>query len=475
MQSLLQGLQTKRASSPSRACAHSREAISVPPNATNRNKENCKWVRNDDLARSSGPIVGSADAEADYDSLTDEDSGEVLTPSQSGATMPLAMDSASVVTRQHSETPSINKPAGTKRPAQERANQQFRSSDSAQPKTQQGTIPPRDQQENLIMEEDLSTEQSGIVAPTNDIVFPNLDFFDPFLGLTYGTSETFGFDEDLGQLETFSPLTQLGGSNTQQTHHARRKNDDGGAIAPFNTQPPLSTLSYEARTPSERVAAPFLPRAMKCLDNPSSISKPSPGSTSSTTSSMPRVVKPSQYKRIVFGINATTRTLLYTDLSTRLTQDELWDFEFPDATTLDKCLRSYADAFHVHLPILHLSSLAVAETPSPLVLMICAIGALYRLERKLATSTYRKASQAFNRSISSWLAVNESLISIDECGPWPEEKSNATSLPLWMMQTRFLLAAFSSLNGNAGLIKRAFTLLGAQWIVSLFFRESSDF
>jgi hypothetical protein len=148
-----------------------------------------------------------------------------------------------------------------------------------------------------------------------------------------------------------------------------------------------------------------------------------------------------------------------------LTQDELWNFDFPEAVVLEKCLRSYASAFHVHLPIVHLSSMIVEETPSPLILIMCAIGAQYRLERRLATSIFRTATQALNQSMSSWLATNESLLAVDDCKPWPEASPRPTRMALWMMQTRFLLAVFGTLNGNAALIKRAFGLIGAQWMV----------
>ncbi|KIW87796.1 uncharacterized protein Z519_11770 [Cladophialophora bantiana CBS 173.52] len=62
---------------------------------------------------------------------------------------------------------------------------------------------------------------------------------------------------------------------------------------------------------------------------------------------------------------------LYTDLTTRLSQDELWEYESPEALVLEKCLRSYVDAFHIHLPILHVSSTTVEETSSPLILIMC--------------------------------------------------------------------------------------------------------
>lgn len=455
---------------------------------SSRNGESHKRARNDDLVPDPQSDTRSADTETELPnsgSLIDEDGAGAVTPPNDcdDITRPLSAHSKSGVTQQHLIVLSPES-AGSNlvrdRPASNAnghggTNEHAPSSVVVKLRSQQDIVPPAMQQETLSLPGALPAQQSANMVPMNDIFFPNLDFLDPCLGIPYDTSDSFGFHDDLGQLGAFSPMLQLGESTTEQLDYVGRNHDSLGEAAPPSSQSPLPALSYGSSTPQAPRQTHLLPQTARQVNDSTTLPKASSASVSSTTSSLPRVIKASQCDRAFFGIKPKTRTALYTDLTTRLTQDDLWDFNFPEAISLEKCLRRYADAFHVHLPIVHLSSLVVEETPSPLILIMCAIGAQYRLERRLAASLYRKASKALTRSVSSWLAANESLAAIDDCNSWPDEKLHQTSLPLWMMQARFLVAVFGALNGNAGLIKRAFGLLGSQWIVRHYFESLTKY
>lgn len=58
---------------------------------------------------------------------------------------------------------------------------------------------------------------------------------------------------------------------------------------------------------------------------------------------------------------------------------------------LSRFLKSYFDHFHRHLPIIHAPSLILAQCPSPLILGMSCIGALYRFDRRRAVRIYNMA------------------------------------------------------------------------------------
>lgn len=72
---------------------------------------------------------------------------------------------------------------------------------------------------------------------------------------------------------------------------------------------------------------------------------------------------------------------------------EKLDSEYSLAATvgpkeLEQFLNTYFDAFHPHLPIIHLPSFTQSQMPSALVLAVASIGALYRLSRRKAYILY---------------------------------------------------------------------------------------
>jgi hypothetical protein len=88
------------------------------------------------------------------------------------------------------------------------------------------------------------------------------------------------------------------------------------------------------------------------------------------------------------------RASVLDDLKMYLLPAELSELDFPRTRVLQKCLRSYIRSFHCHLPILHLTQILGSDTPSPLRLAICSIGALYLVDRKNAALFKSLATKA---------------------------------------------------------------------------------
>lgn len=60
---------------------------------------------------------------------------------------------------------------------------------------------------------------------------------------------------------------------------------------------------------------------------------------------------------------------------------------------LKQFIKAYVDSFHQHLPIIHLPSFVPSSAPSPLVLAMASIGALYRLRRRRAHELFDLADK----------------------------------------------------------------------------------
>lgn len=83
-------------------------------------------------------------------------------------------------------------------------------------------------------------------------------------------------------------------------------------------------------------------------------------------------------------VDATAHSNIIANVRSHLSPDHFSQFTLPSAHKLQQYLTSYFTCFHHHLPILHLPSLDMRMPYAPLVLAASAIGALYRLNRKVA-------------------------------------------------------------------------------------------
>lgn len=81
------------------------------------------------------------------------------------------------------------------------------------------------------------------------------------------------------------------------------------------------------------------------------------------------------------------------DISIRLTTT-VESVQLPPARVCQSFLSSYTTNFHRHLPLIHLQSFSPRATPSPLILAMCSVGALYRLDRRRAKRLHELAASA---------------------------------------------------------------------------------
>jgi hypothetical protein len=301
--------------------------------------------------------------------------------------------------------------------------------------------------------EKMRTFPSSVPLPDLDGDLEFLDFFDPFLGLPPKQVEAFALPPL--NMEGWSPLENFSGSSQtsmqdyefQQNHllstHASPLLDDTSQAWVTgnctNTKREQYSVSWED-TPAQNFASAR-------TDSEGLLGVPG----SQTRSS----------KQPVLVFTESMRTHLLQDLFARLPAEQLNNFRLPTAAALQKCIRTYVDAFHVHLPIFHLPTMDLKSTPSPLILAICAIGAQYRLERKVSAALFLKADQALAAAVvdrGDHLHKKPRLLE-DWVRPRAQPR-RSTPDALWKGQTRLLLAMLSCFSGDTEVISKAIVHLG---------------
>lgn len=104
-------------------------------------------------------------------------------------------------------------------------------------------------------------------------------------------------------------------------------------------------------------------------------------------SRLPFVLREKADKPPHIELEETTYHNIRRDVDVRLSDGSVSE-SFPSLRDLRRFFSSYIDCFHRHFPIIHLPSLNLLTAPSPLILAMSGIGALYRLDRKRAHSIY---------------------------------------------------------------------------------------
>ncbi|KAF2223456.1 hypothetical protein BDZ85DRAFT_281383 [Elsinoe ampelina] len=176
-------------------------------------------------------------------------------------------------------------------------------------------------------------------------------------------------------------------------------------------------------------------------------------STNQMEASLPNIQKHPSAKAPPIRITPQTRSTLIHDLATRLGPGH--NAELPSEVILEKCLRAYLDCCHVHMPFLHLRTFKVNKCPSPLLLAMCAIGSLYRLERNIAGDLFDRASKALERTLA-----NQALkMNLGWVKPKSSSISNVDYHPLWVAQTQHLIIFFSTFSGDPKAVRKGLDLL----------------
>jgi len=128
------------------------------------------------------------------------------------------------------------------------------------------------------------------------------------------------------------------------------------------------------------------------------------------------------------------------------------EFTLPPRNTLSRYIQRYFKSFHRHQPFLHDATWLPSEAAHPLVLAVCANGALYNLERKIAISFHQTA-------VAMMKSEDEGL---------------------WALQTMMLLIAFAAWSGEIEDLRLALRLqarvtinLRQEWASFVFKSESA--
>jgi hypothetical protein len=240
---------------------------------------------------------------------------------------------------------------------------------------------------------------------------------------------------DYQLMEGFSPLEGLSGS----VHGQNASQDADDCEVRFNSH---STLhhSQEKTLEASNDDEPFS-RDMKLAE-----------------CSVPQVVK-HKCTSTVIRFTEEMRQKLFMELSTHVSHEMLQLLDPLSAVSFERSLQRYVEVFHTHVPMMHASMFEFFQTPSPLVLAMSAIGAIYRMERKVAAVLYNIAHQSLE-SMELTRTFRPSKILLQDWIKSEHTPSNATTTPLWKSQTTFLLTLFEILSGDSELFAMAIERLG---------------
>lgn len=117
----------------------------------------------------------------------------------------------------------------------------------------------------------------------------------------------------------------------------------------------------------------------------------------------------------------------------------------PTLMDLQQSFSGYLEGFHRHFPIIHLHSFDPYTIPSPLIMAMCSIGAQYRLRREKAKNLFVLAGTMSSNALRNGL---------------PIVNGNPEPAPLWVMQTRTLLALSGMFSGMTSVVLRTVENLG---------------
>ena len=116
---------------------------------------------------------------------------------------------------------------------------------------------------------------------------------------------------------------------------------------------------------------------------------------------IPVLLQDERRPRPTLILDETTYLSIWSDLMQRLVLPD-HEIDLPPAKACQAFLSSYVTNFHGHLPIVHLGMLCPKTMPSPLLLIMCSIGALYRLDRRRARQLYDLALRSV-QAVRVWM------------------------------------------------------------------------
>lgn len=136
--------------------------------------------------------------------------------------------------------------------------------------------------------------------------------------------------------------------------------------------------------------------------------------------------------------------------------------KLPSSTVLQNCVRGYFERFHIHLGLFHRHTMNLSQTASPLILAMCAIGALYRLDRKLSAILFCTAESALVMFSSKRDGDSASPSFEADAAGLSSKHTMDASKPLWELQTKVLLAFIATLGGKSAFSRKAIDDIGCK-------------
>jgi hypothetical protein len=158
-----------------------------------------------------------------------------------------------------------------------------------------------------------------------------------------------------------------------------------------------------------------------------------------------RVEQERTYSPPIFQFDEHIHQTICQDARQRLPAGDSMAALFPSVNDLNRFFSGYIECFHRHFPIIHLPSLEMLETPSPLIFAVCSIGAQYRLDRQKAKNLFALAGTMSSYALRAGLPIS---------GGTPKPAA------LWIMQTRVLLSLGGIFSGKTSVILRTIENLG---------------
>lgn len=249
--------------------------------------------------------------------------------------------------------------------------------------------------------------------------------FDKWANIDLGTGGDFNVFQDLAFMAnvTFSP-------ETEQTAHNRLPQQD---FRPSHLGASGSEYSSAANQSAE-TRKPDVQRYPLGFANEH---------TSDQFASLPHILWDTAVHLPKPTVNDVAYQEMRRDMQSRLNASECSETPLPSAKDIQKFVMSYINCFHCHLPIIHFASFDLYTTPSPLIFAVCAIGALYRLDRKWSSSLFQLATQM-----------------LEVCSIPKTLGASLAPSPLWIAQTRILLAIFGMFGGKPAVARAGISKLG---------------
>lgn len=211
-----------------------------------------------------------------------------------------------------------------------------------------------------------------------------------------------------------------------------------------------------------RLDAAISPASAPPAHSPSQLQQVKDHATSSGSNSMAATAAPSNLPLLAkdeppqipnLAADNNWHASLCKDLAERLGRPNVIQ-EVPSSKLLQGFLTSFLDCYYRHQPFIHLPTMSVANTPSPLILGMCCIGALYRLDRRRAERLYTLGTKSIAsvRNTPPAAPLTRQGLSLTLSFHLLQDvraflKSSA-ELPLWVGQTTMLLTAYAALSGD---------------------------